>query len=85
MFSPITLFMVRGAHTKLPSPAAVASAVPETFAPATPVAFNEKGKTVEEHRACVTEHIKDNREDLDNALLMTAAVAYSAFGSCKHS
>ena len=49
------------------------------LAPAMPVTVNEKGKTVHEHRACVTavieEHIKDNREDLVNALLMTAAVA----------
>ena len=44
-----------------------------------PVTVNEKGKTVREHRACVTavieEHIKENREDLVNAFLMTAAVA----------
>ena len=68
-----------GTVTKLPSPAAVASAIPEMLAPAMPVTVNEKGKTVHEHRACVTavieEHIKDNREDLVNALLMTAAVA----------
>ena len=68
-----------GTVTKLPSPAAVASAIPEMLAPAMPVTVNEKGKTVHEHRACVTavieEHIEDNREDLVNALLMTAAVA----------
>ena len=68
-----------GTVKKLPSPAAVASAIPEVLAPAMPVTVNEKGKTVHEHRACATavieEHIKDNHEDLVNALLMTAAVA----------
>ena len=66
-----------GTVKKLPSPAAVASAIPEALAPATPVTVSEKGKTAHERRACVTavfeERIKDNREDLVNALLMTAA------------
>ena len=53
-----------GTVKKLPSPAAVASAIPEMLAPAMPVTVNEKGKTVHAHRACVPavieEHIKDN-------------------------
>ena len=41
-----------GTVKKIPSPAAVASAIPEALAPAMPVTVNEKGKTVHEHRAC---------------------------------
>ena len=63
--------MVRGAQLQ--------SFTPEISVPAMPVANHERGKTVEEHRACVTavleERIKANREDLVSALLMTAAVA----------